>query len=110
VVHCIVSSRVPLRLCIILNPFSAQDKTIKTPPLVGTILPGVTRKSVLQLATDMGFHISEEDIPITEAMHADEVFTTGALCGCWQILCWCVPSCVAGNVSLSLVSTLQHPW
>ena len=43
----------------------------------GTILPGVTRKSVLELARDLGFTAEEAPITIEEAMQADEVFTTG---------------------------------
>ncbi len=45
--------------------------------LQGTILPGVTRKSVLELARDLGFTAEEAPITIEEAMQADEVFTTG---------------------------------
>ena len=45
--------------------------------LQGTILPGVTRKSVLELAEDLGFTAEEAPITIEEAMQADEVFTTG---------------------------------
>ena len=30
------------------NIFVAKGKTIKTPPLMGTILPGVTRRSVCE--------------------------------------------------------------
>jgi branched-chain amino acid aminotransferase len=56
-----------------------QGKSIKTPPLVGTILPGVTRASVLQMANEMGFEATEENVSVSEALQADEVFTTGAL-------------------------------
>ena len=45
--------------------------------LQGTILPRVTRKSVLELARDLGFTAEEAPITIEEAMQADEVFTTG---------------------------------
>ena len=43
----------------------------------GTILPGVTRKSVIQLATQLGYDVQETPVSITEAMAADEIFTTG---------------------------------
>lgn len=49
-----------------------------TPPLDGTILPGVTRGSVLQLATELGYEATEEKISVQDALAADEVFTTGA--------------------------------
>lgn len=45
--------------------------------LQGTILPGVTRKSVIELAQLRGYTIEEEAISVHEAMEADEVFTTG---------------------------------
>lgn len=59
------------------NIFVAKGKTIKTPPLQGTILPGVTRKSVIELARSKGYTVLEEDVSADEAMEADEVFTTG---------------------------------
>lgn len=43
----------------------------------GTILPGVTRKSVIELARLRGYTVEEEPISVHEAMEADEVFTTG---------------------------------
>ena len=59
------------------NIFVVQGNVIKTPPLQGTILPGVTRRSVIQMARDEGFDVVEESISAEEAMKADEVFTTG---------------------------------
>ena len=46
-------------------------------PLQGTILPGVTRKSVIELARLRGYTVEEAHISLQEAMEADEVFTTG---------------------------------
>ena len=43
----------------------------------GTILPGVTRKSIIQLARLKGYTVEEANIPAEEAMEADEVFTVG---------------------------------
>ena len=45
--------------------------------LQGTILPGVTRRSVLELARDLGYTVEETPISVQEAMEADEIFTTG---------------------------------
>lgn len=50
---------------------------IKTPPLKGTILPGVTRRSVIEIAKREGLTVTEADISAQEAMEADEIFTTG---------------------------------
>lgn len=43
----------------------------------GTILPGVTRKSVIQLARLRGYNVEEAAVSVEEAMNSDEVFTTG---------------------------------
>lgn len=40
--------------------FVYEGKHIVTPPLTGTILDGVTRRSVIQLARDLGYTVSEE--------------------------------------------------
>jgi branched-chain amino acid aminotransferase len=54
-----------------------------TPPLAGTILPGVTRDSVLTLLRDWGSKVSERQVSIDEVVDAytsgtlEEVFGTG---------------------------------
>jgi branched-chain amino acid aminotransferase len=50
---------------------------VRTPPLKGTILPGITRNTALQLLRDGGHNVLEEEISVEEACEADEVFTTG---------------------------------
>ncbi|GAB4817956.1 hypothetical protein N2152v2_005002 [Parachlorella kessleri] len=59
------------------NIFCVKGKTIKTPPLQGTILPGVTRRSIIELAQQRGYTVEETPVTIDEAMEADELFTTG---------------------------------
>eukprot|EP00877_Chromochloris_zofingiensis_P013018 jgi/Chrzof1/7970/UNPLg00030.t1 len=59
------------------NIFVVKGKTIKTPPLSGTILPGVTRMSIIELARSRGYEVFEDPVSVYEAMEADEVFTTG---------------------------------
>ncbi|GBF92212.1 branched-chain amino acid aminotransferase [Raphidocelis subcapitata] len=59
------------------NIFAVKGRTIRTPPLAGSILPGVTRASVIELARSRGYEVKEEPIAVTEAMEADEMFTTG---------------------------------
>ena len=43
-----------------------------TPPLEGSILPGITRDSVLQLARDWGYKVSERRITIDEVIAAGQ--------------------------------------
>jgi branched-chain amino acid aminotransferase len=65
------------------NIFIVIDDELITPPLAGTILPGITRNSVLQLARDRGIKTSERRITIDELFQAQEngslkeVFSTG---------------------------------
>jgi len=60
------------------NFFAIIDGKIITPELTGSILPGVTRESVLYLAHEkMGMEIEERQISVDEALTADEVFCAG---------------------------------
>ncbi len=59
------------------NIFVVRNGKIYTPPLVDAILPGITRASVLQLATDAGYEIVEAEIPREMVYVSDEVFFTG---------------------------------
>lgn len=59
------------------NIFMVKGKNIKTPPLKGTILPGVTRRSVIELARSLGYTVEEAPCKVDDAMEADELFTTG---------------------------------
>ncbi len=60
------------------NFFCIKEKTICTPELSGSILPGITRRSVLQIAEDrFGLKIEERKVSIDEALAADEAFASG---------------------------------
>ncbi|MFP7754349.1 branched-chain amino acid aminotransferase [Thermodesulfobacteriota bacterium B35] len=54
------------------NIFFVIDSELITPPLGGTILPGITRDSVLQLGRDWGLKVSERPITIDEVVAASE--------------------------------------
>jgi branched-chain amino acid aminotransferase len=54
-----------------------RDGRILTPPQTAAILDGINRKSVLQIARDLGYEIVERDIARAELYLADEVFLTG---------------------------------
>lgn len=49
-----------------MNAFVVQGTTLITPPLDGAILPGITRASILQAATDLGLKPREEPIRIED--------------------------------------------
>jgi branched-chain amino acid aminotransferase len=59
------------------NFFCVKGKTLFTPAL-GSILPGITRQSILTLAREkLGMNVRETNISVDEAMAADEAFCTG---------------------------------
>lgn len=48
--------------------FVYEGQKLVTPPLTGSILPGVTRKSVLRLAADLGYDVAEEPVDVHEML------------------------------------------
>jgi branched-chain amino acid aminotransferase len=59
------------------NLFIVRDGQIYTPPLASAILGGITRDSVMQLALDMGYSVTEIELPRELLYISDEVFMTG---------------------------------
>ncbi|KAL9450180.1 hypothetical protein AB3S75_012000 [Citrus x aurantiifolia] len=59
------------------NIFILKGNIISTPATSGTILAGITRKSIIEIASDYGFQVEERAIPVDELLEADEVFCTG---------------------------------
>lgn len=60
------------------NIFIVQDNTVITNSLGASVLGGITRNSVITLATDAGFKVIEQDIPREMLYIADEVFFVGS--------------------------------
>lgn len=60
------------------NIFLVQNGAIYTPPLSSSVLPGITRESVIALIKEMGIRLIEETIPREMLYIADEVFFTGS--------------------------------
>lgn len=58
------------------NIFLVKNQVLLTPPH-GSILPGITRDSVMQLARSQGLTVKEELITRNQLYLADEVFFTG---------------------------------
>jgi branched-chain amino acid aminotransferase len=59
------------------NIYVVRDGTIATPGQANAILDGITRKSVIQIAQDLGYTVVERDIARAELYLADEVFMSG---------------------------------
>ncbi len=59
------------------NVFVVKDDRIVTPPLATSILPGITRQTVIDLADTLGYEVQQANLIRTELYLADEVFMTG---------------------------------
>jgi branched-chain amino acid aminotransferase len=59
------------------NVFVVKDGTICTPPHTASILDGINRKSVMEIARDLGYTVVERDLGRGELVLADEIFLTG---------------------------------
>jgi branched-chain amino acid aminotransferase len=59
------------------NVFVVRDGAIVTPPQTASILDGVNRKSLIEIARDRGHTVIERDLARAELYMADEVFMTG---------------------------------
>jgi branched-chain amino acid aminotransferase len=60
--------------------FVFEDGSIQTPPLTGTILPGITRDSLIVLARDLGLTVYEEPYPRCAAVATARRWSIGRGC------------------------------
>lgn len=58
------------------NLFFVRDGTVRTPTADGDVLPGITRKTVLELAREAGLEVEEGSYGLAEVLEADEAFLT----------------------------------
>ena len=61
------------------NVFLVQGGRVLTPPVGSSILAGVTRACVMQLAKDLGIEVSEQRLPRELLYTVDEAFFTGTV-------------------------------
>lgn len=59
------------------NIFMIDDGDIYTPPVDSSILDGITRQCVIEIAEDLGYDVTEKRISRSELYTADELFFTG---------------------------------
>ena len=59
------------------NVFVVKDGRLLTPPLSTSILPGITRATIIEIAQELGYVVEETNIIRTELYLADEVFMVG---------------------------------
>jgi branched-chain amino acid aminotransferase len=61
----------------VANVFAVKDGELSTPPPSDGALAGITRRSVLELAADLGIPARERTLGRVDLLGADEVFLTG---------------------------------
>ncbi len=59
------------------NLFVIRKDVVYTPPLSASVLPGITRDTIMTIAGEMGFEVKEQDLPREMLYVADEVFFCG---------------------------------
>ena len=59
------------------NLFVIRDGILITPPLGASVLPGITRDTILKLAKDLGIPTEQQQIPREMLYIADELFFSG---------------------------------
>ena len=59
------------------NLFLVRDEVLYTPPLSASVLPGITRDTIITLAQDSGLQVREQNLPREMLYIADEVFFAG---------------------------------
>ncbi len=60
------------------NLYVVRDGTVYTPPQTASILDGITRMSLLEIARDLGHPVVERDLARAELYLADELFCSGS--------------------------------
>ncbi len=59
------------------NIFVVKDEILSTPDLSASILPGITRQSILEIAQALGYAVHERNVIRSDLYIADEVFMCG---------------------------------
>jgi branched-chain amino acid aminotransferase len=59
------------------NIFVVKDEVISTPDLSASILPGITRQAVMEIAQTLGYAVHERQLIRSDLYVADEVFMCG---------------------------------
>ena len=68
------------------NVFCTIENKIITPPLTENILPGVTRKVILELIQDTSLEYEETKIPVDSILSAEEIWVTNSTKGIIPII------------------------
>src|SRR5208282_5975893 len=92
------------------NIFIVRGNRLFTPGLESDILLGITRSSVIQVATDLGYTVTEKMVSMNELLTADEAFFTGTyaeLAPIKQVGHYTIGKRSPGPVTLTIMETFH---
>lgn len=93
------------------NVFAVRDGLLLTPPLDGSILPGVARTGVLAAAAELGLDWREQRLDLDAVLHAEEVFLTNSLRGVEPVRSLDEAEFeIDGPTSRALAADLERRW
>jgi para-aminobenzoate synthetase/4-amino-4-deoxychorismate lyase len=93
------------------NVFAVQNGALFTPPLDGRILPGVTRRRLLETAASIGLDTHEAELSRADLLAADEVLLTGSIRGVERVVSLDGAAIDgSGETTASLAAELRRSW
>lgn len=85
-----------------------EKGVLRTAPLNNLILPGITRKTILDIAKSLNIPIREEAFTLEEMMAADEVFFTSASALCCSV--YTIDGQAVGGRNQGLINSLKEAF
>jgi para-aminobenzoate synthetase/4-amino-4-deoxychorismate lyase len=93
------------------NVFVVRGGALVTPPLDGRILPGITRRRVMELAADVGLSTEEAALCQEDILAADEVFVSGSVRGIEPVASLDGAELPSGRpITAKLATELRRAW
>ncbi len=93
------------------NIFIIKDGVIYTPPISCGILDGITRRTIMDLATKAGYTVVEKEFTLFNVYNADECFLTGTGAECIAVTSAdgrVIGSGVAGEITKKLLKLFHE--
>jgi para-aminobenzoate synthetase / 4-amino-4-deoxychorismate lyase len=91
--------------------FAASGGTVFTPPADGRILPGISRRRVLEAARAVGVPTEERELTVGDLIAADEVFLAGSVRGVEPVASIDgTPLLRCGNAGARIAAELRRAW
>ncbi len=95
--------------------FAVDAEALRTPPVDGSILPGIARRQVLEVAREAGIPVEEEHLTLADLRQAGEAFLAGSVRGVEPVRSLdgadlALPGALSSRIAADLRSRwLRHP-